>query len=89
MIIPTYIFSKMVNCVRADSVAAFRTMIITGLLADSALALPFFVYVYLSKIYLDEFWQTSPFGRFLIYVKQRFINFYKHQTSIVDGGPLS
>jgi hypothetical protein len=89
MTAPDFIFHKVMNCERANSVAVFHTLIITQILGYSALALPFFVYVYLSKIYLDEFWQTSPFGRFLIYVKQRFINCCKHQKTIVDGRRLS
>jgi hypothetical protein len=76
------------NCERANSVAVFYTRFITGILADSALALTFFVYVYLSKVYLGKFWQTSPFGRFLIYVKQRFMNCCKRQKIIVDGSRL-
>ncbi len=86
---PYFIFDKLMNCVRADSVSAVCALIITELLGDGALTLPFFVYVYLSKIYLREFWQTSPFGRFLIYVKKHFINCCKHQKIMVDGGCLS
>jgi hypothetical protein len=73
------------DCLRADSVAVSRTLSITQLIADGALTLTFFIYVYLSKIYWGEFWQTSPFGRFLIYAKKRFLNYCKHEKIIVDG----
>jgi hypothetical protein len=74
------------DCLRADSIAVSRTQSVTQLLADVALALTFFIYVYLSKIYLTEFWQTSPFGRFLLYVKKRFINCCKHRMIFIGGG---
>jgi hypothetical protein len=83
---PYFIFDKLVNYLQADSRTVFCALTVTALLSNGALALSFFIYVYLSKIYLSEFWQTSPFGRFLIYVKKQFINCCKHQIIIVDGG---
>jgi hypothetical protein len=73
------------NCLRADSTTVLFTETVIELLADSSLALTFFIYVYLSKIYYQEFWQTSPFGRFLFYIKRHFFNCSKHEIIIVDN----
>ncbi|CAF0895045.1 unnamed protein product [Rotaria sordida] len=80
---PYFIFDKFMNCLRADSITVSRIESVIQLLDNSALALAFLIYVYLSKIYLKEFWQTSPFGRFVIYVKERFTNVRKHQMIVV------
>ncbi|CAF2668431.1 unnamed protein product [Rotaria sp. Silwood2] len=67
---PYFIFDKLMNCLRADSIGVSRTKTVTQLLTYSTLTLTFFIYVYLSKLYLLEFWKTSPFGRLLIYLKK-------------------
>lgn len=82
---PSFIFDKLMNCVQAELIAVFPAQTAMELLSDSALALSFFIYVYLSKVYLHEFWQTSPCGRFLVYVKKCFINSCKDEM-IVAGG---
>lgn len=69
------------NCSRADSVGVSRIQTVTQLISDSSLAVTFFIYVYLSKVYYEEFWQKSPFGRFLIDVKKCFINSSKPKIS--------
>ncbi|CAF5192070.1 unnamed protein product, partial [Rotaria sp. Silwood1] len=69
---------------RADSMAVSRAKTVTQLLGNDALTLTFFS-VYLSKVYLREFWQTSPFGRFFIYIIKRFTNCCEHQSFVVDG----
>ncbi|CAF3954494.1 unnamed protein product [Rotaria sordida] len=74
LVSPQFILDNLMNCLRADSIVVFRTQIVTRIIFDSTLTLTFFIYVYLSKLYLWEFWHTSPFGRFLIYVKKRLIN---------------
>jgi hypothetical protein len=82
---PHFIFDKLMNCLISDSIVVSRTQTVLQLLRYSSLSLSFYIYVYLSKIYLQEFWQTSPFGRFFIYIKKRFIKFCKHQIVIVDA----
>ncbi|UJR19154.1 hypothetical protein I4U23_022284 [Adineta vaga] len=76
---PHFILDKSMNCLRADSVAVSSAKTITQLLGNYALALTFFIYVYLSNVCFNEFCQTSPVGRFLIYVEKRFINLKKQR----------
>jgi len=83
-IIPYFIFDKSMDCLRADSIAVSCTAAVINQLYYAPLTLTFFFYVYLSKIYYKEFWQTSPIGRFLIHVKKRFINCFKHQIFVID-----
>ena len=52
---PHFIFDKTMDYLRADSIAVSRTQSVTQLIADTALTFTFFIYVYLSKLYLWEF----------------------------------
>ncbi|CAF3151834.1 unnamed protein product, partial [Rotaria sp. Silwood2] len=86
---PYFILDKLMNCLRADSMAVSRAKTVTQLLGHSALTFTFFFYVYLSKVYLTEFWQTSPFGRFLTCGVKRFRNSRKHQAFVVNTTVLN
>ncbi|CAF1388645.1 unnamed protein product [Rotaria sp. Silwood1] len=72
---PKLIFDTWMNYSRANSIEMYPTQTVMLLLNNCSLPLTFFAYIYLSNVYFNEFWQTSPFGRFLIYVKNRFISF--------------
>ncbi|CAF3672756.1 unnamed protein product [Rotaria sp. Silwood1] len=89
---PHFIFDKLMTCLRADSLEVSRTQSVTRLLADSALATTFFFYVCLSKVYLQEFWRTSPFGRYFTHVKKRIIDCCKPskaKTYAIQHSPSS
>jgi hypothetical protein len=70
-IMPYFIFGHLMTCSKADIHVVGKIRTISVLLSDSALTMTFFTSVSPSKVYMQEFWNTSYFGRFLLHIKDR------------------
>jgi len=70
-VMPYFIIGDLMTCSKADTDAIGKLTTIFSLVSDSALAMIFFTSVSPSKFYMQEFWNKSYVGRFLLYIKDR------------------
>ena len=68
-VMPYFISGHFMTCANADTHVIGKLRTVFPLISDFAVALPFFTAVCPSKIYAQEFWNTSYIGRFLLYIK--------------------
>lgn len=70
-VMPNFMIGYFMTCSKADTHAVGKLRTILVLLSDAGLAITFFAFVIPSKVYVQEFWNTSYVGRFLLYIKGR------------------
>ena len=78
---PYFILDKSVTCATADTKAVARMLFFFRLLGNSGLGLTFIMYVYLSNVYINEFWNASFVGHGLLYVKKRIKHCTRYDSS--------
>jgi hypothetical protein len=81
-VMPYFITGHLMTCSKADTHAIGKLTTIFSLLSDSALAMTFFMTVSSSKFYMQEFWNKSYVGRFLLYIKDRSCTSTLRQCSV-------
>lgn len=74
------------TCSKADTHVIGKLRTILALLSDSALATVFYIYVRASKFYMQEFWNVSYVGRFLVYVKIKICAYQSSHHSLETHG---
>ena len=70
-VMPYFISGHLMTCSKADTHVVGKLRTIFVLLSDSAQGITFFTYVSPSKVYMQEFWDSSYLGRLLTYIKDR------------------
>ena len=70
-VMPYFLLGQVMICSKANSHFVGKLTTILMLLSNSALLTTFFITVSPSKLYMQEFWNESYVGRFLLYIKDR------------------